>query len=156
MCTVNRMRYNAVEKIFSMLIEIMKRRGSQESWSLWIFTSPSHWHVCLLRPHPKLLEFLLFIALLHTHIQTHAQTHILAGAISISKAVVSQNYLTTCCTAEDSERETERAKILNTRSKRETTHSAQQAWGNDGSADTQSDNRDIHFCLLLAGWPVFK
>lgn len=48
--------------------------------------------------------------------------HTCTGMINISKALVMQNYLTTCCTAGDSEAGTLRAKTLNTRSKRETQH----------------------------------
>lgn len=48
--------------------------------------------------------------------------HTCTGMINISKALVMQNYLTTCCTTGDSEAGTLRAKTLNTRSKRETQH----------------------------------
>lgn len=64
--------------------------------------------------HSKLLKFFL----LPKCTQIHAYT----AMIYISKALVFQNYLTTCCTAGDSETETQRAKALNTRSKRKTQH----------------------------------
>lgn len=51
-------------------------------------------------------------------LKTHTQTH--PAVIYISKALVLKNYLTTCCIAGDSENETERAKTLNSRSKRKT------------------------------------
>lgn len=46
--------------------------------------------------------------------------HTYPAVIYISKALVLQNYLTTCCTAGDSETKTERANTFNTRSKRKT------------------------------------